>query len=88
MAVEAPTRTAITNSTKMRSGLHKRPQIGESVIETFLFFCGALSILTTIGIVFVLVEESWLFFGSNEVDLWEFFGQGRPPQVLVVLHQT
>jgi phosphate transport system permease protein len=57
----------------MRSGLHKRPRIGESVIETFLFFCGALSILTTIGIVFVLVEESWLFFGSNEVDLWEFF---------------
>jgi phosphate transport system permease protein len=43
------------------------------VIETFLFLCGALSILTTVGIVFVLAEESWLFFGSSEVDLVEFF---------------
>jgi phosphate transport system permease protein len=43
------------------------------LIETFLFLCGALSIFTTVGIVFVLVEESFLFFSSSEVNLIEFF---------------
>ena len=53
--------------------LAKRPRLGESVIQAFLFFCGAISILTTFGIVLVLARESWLFFGSPEVSLREFF---------------
>jgi phosphate transport system permease protein len=54
---------------KLRS--HKsRP--GESIIQAFLFVCGILSILTTIGIVYELGKESWLFFGSSDVDLREF----------------
>jgi phosphate transport system permease protein len=53
--------------------LRKRPHLGESLIQGFLFFCGAVSILTTIGIVVVLLEESWRFFSSPEVGLVEFF---------------
>ncbi|MGB9592905.1 MAG: phosphate ABC transporter permease subunit PstC [Anaerolineae bacterium] len=53
--------------------LRKRPRIGEALIQGFLFFCGAVSIFTTIGIVIVLGKESWLFFGSGEVNLVEFF---------------
>jgi phosphate transport system permease protein len=47
--------------------------MGESVIQGFLLFSGLISILTTLGIVFVLGKESWLFFGSGQVDLREFF---------------
>jgi len=53
--------------------LHKRRRPLETVIQGFLFLCGAISILTTIGIVFVLGKESLLFFGSGEVNLVEFF---------------
>jgi phosphate transport system permease protein len=61
---------------RMATGIrleHKR-RIGESIIQALLFLCGAISILTTIGILVVLGRESWLFFGSSEVDLVEFFG--------------
>jgi len=54
--------------------LRKRPRRREGIIQGFLFFCSAVSIVTTIGIVFVLAEESWLFFGSGEVNLLEFLG--------------
>lgn len=54
--------------------LRKRPRIGEAFIQGFLFLCGAVSIVTTLGIVVVLGKESWLFFGSGEVNLLEFFG--------------
>jgi phosphate transport system permease protein len=53
--------------------LRKHPNISESIIQGFLFFCGALSILTTVGIVFVLFEEALKFFTSGEVSLVEFF---------------
>jgi phosphate transport system permease protein len=52
--------------------LRKRPNISESLIQGFLFFCGLVSILTTIGIVFVLFRESLRFFASPEVSLVEF----------------
>jgi phosphate transport system permease protein len=53
--------------------LHKRMRLGESIIQGFLFFCGVLSIFTTMGIVLVLLEESLHFFGSPEVSLVGFF---------------
>lgn len=71
MAVEAPSRPAITPMTDIKSALRKRPRIGETLIEVFLFLSGAISILTTLGIVFVLAEESLLFF--REVSLIEYF---------------
>lgn len=53
--------------------LHRRYRAGEAIIQGFLFFCGALSILTTAGIIIVLGEESWLFFQNAEVTITEFF---------------
>lgn len=53
--------------------LQKRRRLSESIIEGFLFICGGLSIATTIGIVVILFEESWRFFGSPEVSILEFF---------------
>lgn len=53
--------------------LRYKPQVGESIIKIILFVCGAISILTTLGLVFELGKESWLFFGSADVSLMEFF---------------
>jgi len=53
--------------------LRKRRRWGETFIQAFLFMCGAVSILTTLGIVFVLGKESLLFFSMPEVSLVEFF---------------
>ncbi|MHB0878240.1 MAG: phosphate ABC transporter permease subunit PstC [Anaerolineae bacterium] len=54
------------------AGLTKRRRGGEAAIQAFLFFCGAVSILTTLGIVYVLGRESLLFFDSGEVSVVEF----------------
>lgn len=51
----------------------KRPRIGEILIQGFLFLCGAISIFTTIGILYELGKEAWLFFGSPDVSLVDFF---------------
>jgi phosphate transport system permease protein len=48
--------------------LRKRPRIREVIIQAFLFLCGALSILTTVGIVYELGKESVSFFTRQ---LWE-----------------
>jgi phosphate transport system permease protein len=54
--------------------LRPRSRPGEMVIQALLFIAGIVSVFTTIGIVFVLGTQSWLFFGSGEVSLSEFFG--------------
>jgi phosphate transport system permease protein len=62
--------------------LRRRLRPGEVIIQGFLFLCGALSIITTIGIVYELGKESLLFFLSPEVNLWEYFtGTTWQPQV-------
>lgn len=48
--------------------LKKKPRIGESIIQGFLFLAGALSILITIGIVYELGREAMLFFTIKQ---WE-----------------
>jgi phosphate transport system permease protein len=48
--------------------LRKRPRIREAIIQGVLFLCGAISILTTIGIVYGLTRESLNFFTQ---ELWE-----------------
>lgn len=55
------------------SELKKKPRIGEILIQGFLFLCGAISILTTIGIVYELGKEAWLFFTTEGVTLVAFF---------------
>jgi phosphate transport system permease protein len=48
--------------------LSKRPRLGEAIIYGFLFVCAAISILTTVGIVYELSKESLSFFTRQ---LWE-----------------
>lgn len=52
-------------------GLQRQTRWSEKFVEMSLFFCGFISIFTTIGIVVVLGRESISFFG--EVSLVEFF---------------
>jgi phosphate transport system permease protein len=52
--------------------LRKRRRVGEALIQGFLFVCGAISILTTAGIIYVLAQEAWLFFSRPEVNLLAF----------------
>lgn len=63
--------------------LAKKPRFRESIIQALLFLCGAISILTTLGIVYELGKESWLFFGSPDVNIVEFLtGTRWQPQLL------
>ena len=48
--------------------LRKQFRRGEAVIQAFLFFCGFLTIFTTIAIVIVLGRESLLLLTSEYVD--------------------
>jgi phosphate transport system permease protein len=74
---------AARSTEEVAAMLARKPRIRESIIQGILFLCGAISILTTLGIVYELGKESWLFFGSPEVDLREFFGTTRwQPQLL------
>jgi phosphate transport system permease protein len=49
-----------------------RRRLTEAPIYAFLFACALLSVLTTVGIVLVLFEEAFYFFG--EVSLLDFLG--------------
>lgn len=54
--------------------LKKKSRFGESLIQGFLFLCGAISILTTVGIVYELGKEAMLFFfGTEGVTIGGFF---------------
>lgn len=57
----------------IRTSLMKRRRPSEFTIEAFLMACGILSIITTIGIIFVLGEEAYRFFASEEVTIKAFF---------------
>lgn len=46
--------------------LRKRMRLGETIIQGFLFFCGILSIFTTLGIVYILVTESFALFSQQQ----------------------
>jgi len=64
-------------ATDTATSLRKRPRPGETAIQSFLFVCGAISIFTTVGIIYVLGHESLLFFSSPDVSLVEFFTSTR-----------
>ncbi len=68
--------------------LARRPRVGETIIHAFLFLCGAISVFTTIGIVYELAGESLNFFfaGNNWQEssnrILEFFtGTEWKPQI-------
>ncbi len=63
--------------------LRRRPRLGEGLIQALLSLAGALSIVTTLGIVLVLGRESLLFFQSPDVSLAEFLtGTQWQPAIL------
>lgn len=53
-------------------GLKKKRRISESAIQAFLYLCGIISIFTTLGIVFELGKEAWLFFGDPNISVIDF----------------
>jgi phosphate transport system permease protein len=61
------------NKDEQPFNLTRRPRIGEAAIQGFLFFCGAISIITTITIVIILITEAYRFFSSPELDWINFF---------------
>lgn len=64
------------------ASLTRRRRPAEAVIRGLLFLCGAISVATTFGIVYELGKEALLFFGSDEVDVWEFLtGTVWQPQI-------
>ena len=68
MATQNPVTPLVATNNMVSNDLRKRPRLSESLIKGFLFFCGILSIFTTIAIVFILVEESVAFFSRTQ---WE-----------------
>ncbi len=82
MTTQNPAQTLISTNVQSNS-LKKKNRVGEMIIQGFLFLCGVLSILTTVGIVYVLAREALLFFQSDEVSLVEFFsGTHWQPAIL------
>ena len=55
------------------NSLKRKPRLGETIVQVFLFFCAAVSILTTLGIVIALGREALLFFQFPGVTLTKFF---------------
>jgi phosphate transport system permease protein len=64
---------SIATSSSIDRSLAKKPRIGETIIQVFLFACGVISIFTTFGIVLVLLGTALQFFALPEVTLTEFF---------------
>ena len=63
--------------------LRKRVRPGETIIQVGLRLAGVVSILTTAGIIFVLIFDAIKFFMRPEPTLWEFFtGTVWQPQIL------
>lgn len=52
--------------------LEKKRRWSETLIQGTLFFAGFFSIFTTLGIVYILGREAWLFFRLPEVKLLDF----------------
>jgi phosphate transport system permease protein len=62
--------------------LTSKPRFHEAIIKGFLIFSGAISILTTIGIVVFLGQEALRFFIDPQVSIFEFFtGTIWQPQI-------
>lgn len=54
--------SVVARTAEEQLDLRKKWRLGETVIQAFLFFSGAISILTSIAIVVVLGNEALLFF--------------------------
>src|SRR5687768_3205747 len=59
-----------TGSTSARLAQRKRRIWGEKAIETVLFLAAMVSVVTTLGILYVLISESVVFF--TQVSIIDF----------------
>lgn len=59
--------------------LRPKPRISEQIIQGFLFACGAVSIVTTIGIILVLGGQSLGFFGDQFGETNKFVAEAIDP---------
>jgi phosphate transport system permease protein len=66
-AIRAPSGTSVLGGARRRWS--------EDAVKAFLIFCSLISILTTVGILLALLEETIAFFG--EVGIVEFFTTGE-----------
>ena len=62
----------LTHDPGMRQTLKGKRRTSEKIILIGLFACGAISIATTLGILWELGKESLLFFQDPQVSLWEY----------------
>lgn len=74
----------VSHAPNLASGVRSARRTWEGVIHVFLVACATVSVLTTIGIVVVLMVESLKFFG--EVSLWEFLFDTRWTPLLKPQH--
>jgi phosphate transport system permease protein len=65
-------RTAVPGTASAFEAMFKKSRWSETVIQGALFLSAAVSVLTTIGIVYVLGREAWLFFGDARVSILEY----------------
>jgi phosphate transport system permease protein len=76
------TAEAGADSVSATVSLNKQARPGEMLIRGSLFLCGAISIATTVGILYELGKESLLFFRDDRVSVAEFLtGTVWQPQV-------
>ncbi|MEA3351815.1 MAG: phosphate ABC transporter permease subunit PstC [Chloroflexota bacterium] len=74
------TATVTEDGYNRTTDLHKRRRVGETIIQALLFIARAISILTTVGIVYELSKESIGFL--SQVSLIELFNQTKwNPQI-------
>ena len=52
--------------------LERKKRWSESLIQALLFLAGIFSIFITLGIVYILGREAWLFFRLPQVNLFDF----------------
>lgn len=64
--------TMDTRAERTAAALRKKPRKTETLVRTLLWVCGAISIVTTLGIVYELGKESLLFFQDDQVSFAEF----------------
>ncbi|MCW1967159.1 MAG: phosphate ABC transporter permease subunit PstC [Anaerolineae bacterium] len=55
-------------ASKPPRSLKKKTRLGENVIQAFFFFCGFVSIFTTLGIVLALGSQALRFFGEPDIN--------------------
>ena len=70
--IERPVASAATPADLVAEQIKRRPRRGESIIEALLFMAGVISILTTVGIVYVLMRDALDFFAAPEVSVVDF----------------